>query len=90
MPLLIIRHKVKDFANWKTAYDAHAGARDKAGLANGRVTRSIDDPNELVLIFDVNDLEQAKAFGASDELRTAMQNAGVVDMPTVYFLTDAN
>lgn len=89
MPLLIIRHKVKDFAAWKTAYDAHAGARDKAGLTNGRVTRSVDDPSELVLIFEIADLEKAKAFGASDELRTAMQNAGVSDMPTVYFLTDA-
>lgn len=89
MPLLIIRHKVKDFAAWKTAYDAHAGARDKAGLTKGRVTRSVDDPSELVLIFEIADLEKAKAFGASDELRTAMQNAGVSDMPTVYFLTDA-
>jgi hypothetical protein len=90
MPLLIIRHKVKDFADWKREYDAHAGARDKAGLTNGRVTHSVDDPNELVLIFDVTDLERAKAFGASDELRTAMQNAGVSDMPTVYFLMDAS
>ena len=32
MPLLVIRHKVKDYASWKTAYDAHAGARTKAGL----------------------------------------------------------
>jgi hypothetical protein len=89
MPLLIIRHKVKDFANWKTAYDAHAGARAKAGLTNGRVTRSVDDPNELVLIFDAADLEQAKTFGASNDLRTAMQSAGVSDTPTVYFLNDA-
>jgi hypothetical protein len=88
MALLIIRHKVKDFAHWKTAFDAHAGARAKAGLTNARVTRSVDDPNEVVLIFDAADLEQAKAFGVSDDLRAAMQNAGVTDMPTAYFLNE--
>ena len=89
MPLLIIRHKVKDFAHWKKAYDAHAGARAKAGLTNGRVTRSADDPDEIVLIFDAVDLAQAKAFCASADLRSAMQGAGVSDMLNFYFLNDA-
>ena len=89
MPLLVIRHKVKDFAIWKAAYDSHAGARAKGGLTNGRVTRSVDDPSELVLIFDAADLAQAKAFCASDDLKAAMQSAGVSDLPNIYFLNDA-
>ena len=90
MSLLVIRHKMKDFTAWKQAYDAHAGARAAGGLGNGRVTRSVDDPSELVLIFDVADITKAKAFCASDELKSAMQGAGVIDKPDLYFLNDAD
>jgi hypothetical protein len=90
MSLLVIRHKVKDFAAWKQAYDAHAGARTAGGLGTGRVTRSVDDPSELVLIFDVADITKAKAFCTSDDLRAAMQGAGVIDKPDLYFLTDVS
>ena len=31
MGLMIIRHKVKDFGKWKTAFDGHAGAQKAAG-----------------------------------------------------------
>lgn len=89
MDLLIIRHKIKDFPGWKTAYDAHAGARAAAGLGQGRITRSADDPSELVLMFDVADLTKAKAFCASGDLKSAMQAAGVIDKPDLYFVSDA-
>ena len=89
MSLVVIRHKVKDFAVWKKAYDAHASARVASGLSKGRVTRSADDPNEVVMLFEVADLAKAKAFGASDELKSAMQGAGVTDKPDLYFLNDA-
>ena len=58
-------------------------------LGKGRVTRSVDDPDELVLIFDVADITKAKAFCASDDLKSAMQGAGVIDKPDLYFLDDA-
>lgn len=89
MPILVIRHKMKDFAAWKKAYDAHANARAEGGLGKGRVTRSVDDPDELVLIFDVADITKAKAFCASDDLKSAMQGAGVIDKPDLYFLEEA-
>ena len=89
MPLVIIRHKVKDFASWKQAYDAHEGARVAGGVTKGRVTRSADDPSEVVLVFEVADLAKAKAFCASDDLKKAMQGAGVVDKPDLYFLNEA-
>lgn len=90
MSLLVIRHKMKDFTAWERAYDAHASARVAGGLGKGRVTRSVDDPSELVLIFEVEDITKAKAFCASDDLKSAMQGAGVIDKPDLYFLNDAS
>ena len=88
MVTLIIRHKVKDYPAWKRAFDTHE-ERKSAGLANERVTCSIDDPNEVVLLFEVTDLDKARMFCASDDLKAAMQGAGVSDKPDLYFVKDA-
>jgi len=42
MNYLLIRHNVTDFGKWKSAYDAHAGARTAAGLKEERLLRNID------------------------------------------------
>jgi hypothetical protein len=86
MGLMVIRHKVRNFANWKPAYDAHAPAREGAGLTKGRVYRSCDDPNEVVVLLDMADVETAKVFAESADLQTAKEQAGVVGMPALLFL----
>jgi hypothetical protein len=90
MGLLIIRHKVKDFAPWKKAFDAHTGKQKAAGLTNPRVFRSIDDRSETVILFDMQDVAKAKEFRSSADLKSTMQSAGVLDQPTVFFLEDAH
>ena len=83
---MLVRHKVADFAKWKPVYDAHGSARQNAGLKEEHLLRNVDDPNEVILLFSAEDLEKAKTFAASDDLRQAMQKAGVSDKPEVYFL----
>lgn len=89
MALLIVRHKVKDYAIWRKIYDGDVGRRSEAGLGKGRVTRSVDDPNEVVLIFEASDVAKAKALGDSQGLKDAMQGAGVIDKPDMFVLNDA-
>lgn len=83
---MVIRRKVRNFANWKPAYDAHAPAREVAGLTKGHVYRSCDDPNEVVVLLDMADVETAKVFAESADLQTAKEQAGVVGMPALLFL----
>jgi hypothetical protein len=87
MPYLLVRHKVSDFSKWKAAYDTHLAARQKAGLKEEHLLRNTDEPNEVVLLFQTADVQKAKEFGGSAELREVMQNAGVVDKPDIYFLS---
>jgi hypothetical protein len=84
---LLIRHKVADFAKWKTAYDAHAGARQAAGLTELHLLQGIDDPNEVVILFTATDLDKVKALTSSEDMRTVMQNAGVIGKPDFLFLS---
>src|SRR5213592_150477 len=82
---VLVRHKVADFAKWKPVYDAHLSARQNAGLKEEHVFRNADDPNEVLLLFSAEDIDKAKAFIASDDVRQTMEKAGVSDKPDVYF-----
>ena len=86
MAFLLIRHKVRDFKTWKTGYDGHQPKRTEAGLTEKYLLRSADDANEVVILFEAQDLKRAKAFAASADLREKMQEVGVVDKPDIYFL----
>jgi hypothetical protein len=88
MNYVIIRHKVEDFNKWKPAYDQHLHARKAAGLKDVHVWRNLENPNEVVLLFEVADIAKAKEFSGSPELREAMQEAGVLGPPDVIFLSD--
>ena len=48
--------------------------------------RSADDKNEIVIIFDTTDTKKAKEFATSSDLKDVMTKAGVIDVPTMYFL----
>ena len=85
---MLVRSKVTDFDKWKQVYDAHLSARQTAGLKEEHLFRNADDPSEVILLFSAEDIDKAKAFAASDDLREAMQRAGVSDKPDVYFLND--
>jgi len=40
----------------------------------------------VLLLFSMEDLDKAKAFTASNDLRQTMEKSGVSDKPDVYFL----
>jgi hypothetical protein len=86
MAFLLIRHKVRDFNTWKTGYDGHQPKRTEAGLSEKYLLRSADDANEVVILFEAQDLKRAKTFAASAGLRERMQEVGVIDKPDFYFL----
>ncbi len=86
MPYVLIRHKVQDYAAWKSAFDEHGAARQAAGSKGGHLMRNADDPNELIIVLEWDDLGKARQFTASDDLRQAMERAGVADQPDIYFL----
>lgn len=86
MPYITIRHKVKDYDAWKLLFDAHGPTRAAAGCQGGHLLRSTDDPNEVVIFFDWDTMENARKFANSPDLKDAMEKAGVVDQPDVYFL----
>ena len=85
MGTMITRHAVRDYGAWRPVFDAHIPAQMAAGLTNGRVYRSAEDPNDILILFDMPDRRRAEEFSRADDLRTTMQNAGVVGQPEFRF-----
>ena len=85
---VLVRHKVADYNRWKQAFDSHLNSRKQAGETAFRIFHSVDDPREVVLFFDWESVEQARKFMNSDELRKAMQQAGVEGPADVQYIED--
>jgi hypothetical protein len=78
--------KVANYGKWKAAYDGHDTARLASGLHNYVVARGITDTNTVMVALRIDDVEKAKAFGASKNLKDVMKSAGVIGAPTIdYF-----
>lgn len=88
MTNLLVHHKVEDYGKWKPVFDEHGSFRNESGSNGGRVFRSADNPNELFILFEWDSVENAQKFAQSDSLKEAMQKAGVVGIPEVYFVEE--
>ena len=86
---LTLHFKVKDFNAWRTSYNGHEKNRVSAGITNGRVFRSADDQNDVVILQDVADVAKARTWLGSDEMKTTMEKSGVVGSPSIRFAAAA-
>jgi hypothetical protein len=84
---MVVRHSVADFDTWKSAFDADQDRRVAAGIVGHHINRAEDDPNQLSIYLAATDAARAEAFAASDELKDAMQAAGVTSAPEVTWVT---
>lgn len=87
--MMVIHHKVADYAKWRTVFDGDKSTQMSAGLTDPRVFRSVDNANEVTITFDMADATRAKAFSASPVLRATMIKAGVIGKPEILYLDAA-
>jgi heme-degrading monooxygenase HmoA len=81
---IFARHKVEDYQAWRKVYDSFDEGRTQLGIKAHEVFQSVDDPNDITVLHDVESAEVGKAFIESDKLRDAMKNGGVVGTPTFW------
>ena len=86
---LTVHFKVKHFNAWRTSYNGHEKNRTSAGITNGRVFRSADDQNDVVILQDVADVAKARTWLGSDDLKAEMQKSGVLGSPSIRFAAAA-
>ncbi len=89
MTTLLVRHKVKDFAKWKAAYESVDAFHRTHGVKSAQILRGAEDPNEVVILTEFENIAKAHEFAQLDELKQIMERAGVADRPEVHFLEHA-
>lgn len=85
--IMVVRHKVSDFAKFKTSYDAHDSLRLASGIKSYVIGRGMDDSNMVMVAVKAEDMTKAKAFAKDPSLKAAMQKSGVVGAPSISFTT---
>ncbi len=86
MTHLLIRHRVKDYDAWKAEFDGFIAQRKAGGETGFQVYRPVDEPDNLVLLFEWDSVENASTFMHSKALKDAMNKAGVLEPPKCEFL----
>jgi hypothetical protein len=61
MITLEIEHAIKNYEDWKNAFDSDPIDRKKAGVKHYRIYRPVDNPNHVIIQLDFKTLEEAKA-----------------------------
>lgn len=84
--VVVIKHNVADYNKWKPFFDADSTNRKVAGMHLIRVTRGIENPNEVELPFRIDDVQKARAFTTDPKLKEVMQKAGVTSEPEIKFI----
>jgi hypothetical protein len=89
MVTLFVRHKVKDFTEWKAAYDAFDSERKSMGVTGDGVYQAEGNPNDITLYHHFGTLDAAKSFMSSPRLKEVMKEAGVEGTPDIWFTKKA-
>jgi quinol monooxygenase YgiN len=85
---MFVKHKVSDYGNWKRAYDEFVSMRKEKGVIGASVHRDANDPNTIIVTHRFKDVDAAMAFANSEELKSAMMDAGVAGPPEIWFSED--
>jgi quinol monooxygenase YgiN len=85
MATMFVRHTVSNYQTWRKVYDDLASVQKGKGVTAQAVYQAADNPNDITVTHEFANVEAAQTFAKSDELKKAMQNAGVVGAPTIWF-----
>ena len=59
---LRVQLEVRDYDQWRTAFDKDAGGRERNGARRYRIFRPLDDEHEVILDLDFDDTTVANGF----------------------------
>jgi hypothetical protein len=86
--MVVVYHKVADYAKWLAAYESHDSARLAAGLHNYVIGRGLQDSNMVMVALRSDDTAKAKAFASDPGLKAAMKKGGILGAPMISLVTE--
>lgn len=88
MANLIVQHEVKDYEKWKSRFVMSDTFRKVFGEKEYNIFRNVNDPNDVSIVFQWEDLSRLMKFFDTMDVKSAMTAAGVVGEPNIYLLEE--
>ena len=85
--MVVVTHKVANFAKWQASFEEHDSIRLANGLHKYVIGRGLMDTNMVLVALKADDIAKAKAFAKDPSLKKAMQKGGVTGPPVISFIT---
>lgn len=82
---LFVQHTVANYGAWRKVYLEFAPTQKRMAVQSQAVYWQSDNANNLIITHDFASADKARAFVGSNDLRAAMQSAGVKGTPQVWF-----
>ena len=89
MPYILVRHKVQDYKRWRAVFDLSQPLREKGGEISAQVFFLSGTPKDLMILFEWDNMDNARKYMLSTDLRRMMVESGVDETPNVYILENA-
>ncbi|MES2688882.1 MAG: cyclase [Bacteroidota bacterium] len=86
MVKVILSHEVKDFATWKSGFEAGETMRSAAGVVTTGVYTAVDNANHVTITTEFPSVEAVQGFLSNPALKADMQTAGVIGAPDIRIL----
>ena len=86
----LMHHRVKDFSNWKKAFDNFSPTRKLKGEISYEVGRSHEDPNDVYVINEWRSVKDFNSFMQNPDLKDLMENAGVLEEPHIMIIDEVD
>jgi heme-degrading monooxygenase HmoA len=90
MPYVLVEHSVANYEKFEPAFHDDEARRRRAmsGSKGGTLYRDIADPNSVVVLFEWDTVERARAFADSHELRESVEWSGGATPPRVTVIEE--
>lgn len=80
--------EIEDFEQFKAEVESIHDTLLAWGLKSTCVNRDLDNPNRLIIVHEIEDVQKARQFYQSEEFRQCAQKAGVTGRPEVTFVEE--
>lgn len=85
MNYMLCRNRVRNFEQWKRVFDNHADAHRAATLKLLHLWHEVDNPRHVFFLFEVEDIERARAFLDSPDAIAAATESGLIEGDFHFF-----
>ena len=76
MVYIIAKLKLKSFENWKPVFNERSSMRKESGSKEAKLFRNSNDPNEAMILFEWDNMENAANYLESEALKETLKKVG--------------